>query len=134
MFLRSTIFALLALCTAASCVSHRNTKDVDLLTYHPWKYEKAGFGSDDDGIFNALDPAIAGNEKDNLVIFCKDGTGYKTGSDSLPFMWSFQNNDSTIYFQDQYYRVKMLTNNRLEIYSAQPLGGDSNRYTIIFSR
>src|ERR1700748_3328735 len=84
-------------------------KDIDLLTNTPWKYEKAGFG-DDDGNFNALDPQIAGSEKDNTLFFRKDGTGYseqavlkgKQGSpDSLPFIWAFQNNDSTIYFQNQ---------------------------------
>jgi hypothetical protein len=51
-------------------------KDLDLLTNTPWKYEKAGFDSNDDGIFDALDPRIAGSEKDNTIIFCKDGTGY----------------------------------------------------------
>ncbi len=40
------------------------------------RYEKAGF-DDDDGTFDALDPRIAGSEKDNAVIFCKDGTGYQ---------------------------------------------------------
>src|SRR5579863_6209296 len=53
-----------------------NRKDLDLLTNQPWKYEKAGFDSNDDGIFDALDPRIAGSEKDNSIIFCKDGTGY----------------------------------------------------------
>ena len=133
MFLKSTIFALFAVCTAASCTSHRSMKDVDLLTHNPWKYEKAGFGSDDDGIFNALDPVIAGKEKDDLIVFCKDGTGYKTGTDSLPFMWAFQNNDSTIYFQDQYYKVRVLTRARLEMYADQKLGGNNTRYTIILT-
>ena len=102
-------------------------KDLDLLTNTPWKYEKAGFDSNDDGIFDALDPRIAGSEKDNTIIFCKDGTGYsalgpnsqlgtkasKVNPDSLPFMWAFQNNDSTIYFQDQYYKIRILDKHRL---------------------
>ena len=44
---------------------HGDRQDVDLLTNTPWNYEKAGFDSNDDGIFDALDPRIAGSEKDN---------------------------------------------------------------------
>ena len=109
-------------------------KDLDLLTNTPWKYEKAGFDSNDDGIFDALDPRIAGSEKDNTIIFCKDGTGYsaiKSSPDSLPFIWAFQNNDSTIYFQDQYYKIRTLNRHRLEIYADQKFGANSTRYIII---
>jgi hypothetical protein len=120
-------------------------KDLDLLTNTPWKYEKAGFDSNDDGIFDALDPRIAGSEKDNTIIFCKDGTGYsalgpnsqlgskasKVNADSLPFMWAFQNNDSTIYFQDQYYKIRTLDKHRLEIYADEKFGGVDTRYIII---
>jgi hypothetical protein len=115
-------------------------KDVEVLTGSPWKYEKAGF-DDDDGTFNALDPQIVGSDRDNIIFFCKDGTGYSRISrrtagmpDRLPFMWSFQNNDSTIYFQNQYYRVKVLTQQRLEMYADQRYGGQSTRYTIILKR
>lgn len=109
-------------------------KDLDLLTNTPWKYEKAGFDSNDDGIFDALDPRIAGSEKDNTIIFCKDGTGYsaiKSSPDSLPFIWAFQNNDSTIYFEDQYYKVRTLNRHRLEIYADQKFGEVSTRYIIV---
>ena len=120
-------------------------RDLDLLTHTPWKYEKAGFDSNDDGIFDALDPRIAGSEKDNTIIFCKDGTGYsalgpnselgskltKGSPDSLPFIWAFQNNDSTIYFEDQYYKIRTLTRHRLEIYADEKLGNNSTRYIII---
>ncbi len=143
MFSKWTIFALFAVSTATGCTpGGSSAKDMDLLTGSPWKYEKAGFGSDDDGVFDALDPRIAGNEKDNMIIFCKDGTGYlqRPGiikdkpPDSLPFLWTFQNHDSSIYFQDQYYKIKTFTHNRLEIYSDQKFGNMSNRYTIIFRR
>ena len=132
--------------SVTGCSDKSGTKrDVDLLTNTPWKYEKAGFDSNDDGIFDALDPNIAGSEKDNTIIFCKDGTGYsalgptskfglrsgKGTSDSLPFIWAFQNGDSTIYFQDQYYRVRTLTRHRLEIYADQKWGGVNTRYIII---
>ena len=44
----------------AGCAGrHGSRKDLDLLTRMPWKYEKAGFDSNDDGIFDALDPNIA---------------------------------------------------------------------------
>jgi hypothetical protein len=122
-----------------------SASDLELLTNTPWKYEKAGFDSNDDGIFDALDPSIAGSEKDNTIIFCKDGTGYsalgpnsqlgskpgKGASDSLPFIWAFQNNDSTIYFQDQYYKVRILDRHRLEIYADEKLGEVNTRYIII---
>jgi hypothetical protein len=116
-------------------------RDMDLLTGSPWKYEKAGFDSDDDGNFDALDPRIAGCDKDTRIIFRPDGTGMLeasaikckiAGPDKLPFMWAFQNNDSTIYFQDQYYRVRSLTKNRFEIYADQKLGQLNTRYIIIF--
>jgi hypothetical protein len=121
--------------------AHSSGHDLELLTHIPWKYEKAGFGSDQSGVFNALDPRIAGCESDNMIVFRPDGTGSLdegvikckvSDPDSLPFMWSFQDNDSTIYFQDQYYKVRALTDDRFEIYADQHLGGVSTRYTIIF--
>jgi hypothetical protein len=147
MILKWTIFTLLTtgIFTTGCYSKNSSGKDLDLLTHTPWKYEKAGFDSNDDGIFDALDPSIAGSEKDNTIIFCKDGTGYsalgpnselgskltKGSPDSLPFIWAFQNNDSTIYFQDQYYKIRTLTRHRLEIYADQKLGANSTRYIII---
>ncbi len=145
MFSKRTILALTVSLSFAGCGGHSSSsRDLELLTGTPWKYERAGFDSDDDGIFDALDPRIAGGEKDNTIIFRTDGTGslvegkLKGNSSerrsevrSLPFMWSFQNNDSTIYFQDQYYKVQALTNNRLEIYADQKLGGINTRYIIV---
>jgi hypothetical protein len=131
MYNRWTIFTLLiaAGLSVTGCLDKRGTKkDLDLLTNTPWKYEKAGFDSNDDGIFDALDPRIAGSEKDNTIIFCKDGTGT---INSLPFIWAFQNRDSTIYFQDQYYRVRILNRHRLEIYADEKWGGVNTRYIII---
>jgi hypothetical protein len=107
---------------------HGDRQDVDLLTNTPWNYEKAGFDSNDDGIFDALDPRIAGSEKDNAITFCKDGTGTQN---SLPFSWSFQKGDSVIYFQDQYYKVRTLNRHRLEIYADEKWGGVNTRYIII---
>ncbi|SRR5258708_5219796 len=131
-----------SLTLGACSVRHSSGHDLDLLTHSPWKYEKAGFDSDDDGVFDALDPRIAGCEKDYRIIFRADGTGTLqegvikcriSDPDSLPFIWSFQNNDSTIYFEDQYYRIQALTDNRFEIYADQSLGGSNTRYIIVFS-
>jgi predicted small secreted protein len=143
MYSKWTILTLLSASLSVTGCSTKESsgRDVELLTGNPWKYERAGFDSDDDGIFDALDTLIAGGEKDNTIIFRKDGTGYTqaggvryktTGPDSLPFMWAFQNNDSTIYFQDQYYRVRSLTRNRFEIYADQKFGAVSTRYIIVF--
>jgi len=145
MISKRTIFALTVSLSFAGCGGHpSSTHDLDLLTGTPWKYEKAGFDSDENGIFDALDPRIDGGEKDNTIIFKKDGTGslvegrIKARSSekllearTFPFMWSFQNNDSTIYFQNQYYRVRALTKSRLEIYVDQKLGGVNTRYIIV---
>jgi hypothetical protein len=140
MLTKWTILGIAACVFAAGCANRVSSgKDLELLTGSPWKYEKAGFDADE-GSFDALDPRIAGNERENTIIFCKDGTGYsefahrsKTGNpDSLPFIWAFQNNDSTIYFEDQYYKVRILSPHRLEIYADQKLGSMSTRYTIIF--
>jgi hypothetical protein len=147
MISKSTIFLFIAASLAISCSNKGATKkDVDLLTATPWKYEMAGFGSGDDGNFDALDPTIAGSEKDNTIIFRKDGTGCiqqtfsqqtfsqqtSRSKDGFPFIWAFQN-DSIIYFQDQYYKVRVLSRHRLEIYADQRLGGSSTRYTIVLS-
>jgi hypothetical protein len=135
-------FVLPASLLLSSC--HPNASfghDVDLLTRTPWKYEKAGFDSNKDGVFDALDPRIAGCENDNTIVFRPDGTGLleeglikckPADPDSLPFMWAFQDNDSTIYFQDQYYRIRALNSDRFEIYADQNMGGISTRYIIIF--
>src|SRR5262249_28725884 len=138
MLIRGTIlvFAAFVFGGGSSC-RNRSGKDLEVLTNRPWKYERAGFDGEG-GSFDALDPRNAGNENDNTIIFCKDGTGYsqfphrsRAGSpDSLPFIWS-QPNDSTIYFQDQYYKVRVLTPRRLEIYADQHFGGTSTRYTIV---
>jgi hypothetical protein len=140
-YAKSILSLLLASLSLAACSwSDNSGKKLKLLTHSPWKYERAGFGSDDGGIFNALDPRIAGCEMDNTIIFRMDGSGtLQEGAikcklsdpDSLPFMWSFQNNDSTIYFQDQYYKVQVLNNDRLVIYADQNLGGVNTRYTIV---
>lgn len=135
----TVIMTLTAGILATGCTNRKASgKDLDLLTGTPWRYEKAGFDNDD-GTFDALDPRIAGSEKENTIIFCKDGTGYsefsrksRTGNpDSLPFMWAFQNGDSTIYFQDTYYKVRELSPNRFEIYADQHIGGNITRYTIV---
>ncbi|HEV9035799.1 MAG TPA: hypothetical protein VGQ51_04240 [Puia sp.] len=138
MFSKWTILAVTAGILSGCLRSNSSGKDVEVLTGSPWKYEKAGFDNDD-GTFDALDPQIG--DRDNTIIFCKDGTGYSRIArravgmpDTLPFMWSFQNGDSTIYFQNQYYRVKLLTRQRLEIYADQRYGGTSTRYTIILKR
>jgi hypothetical protein len=137
---RWTILALAAglFCKCSHTAS--SGKDVEVLTGSPWKYEKAGFDNDD-GTFDALDPQIAGGDRDNTIIFCKDGTGYSQLArravgmpDTLPFLWAFQNGDSTIYFQNQYYKVKLLTQRRLEIYADQRYGGTNTRYTIVLKR
>jgi len=147
MNVNSTIITLIFAVLAVTGCSGRNGngKDVELLTNTPWKYEKAGFDSNDDGIFDALDPRIAGSEKDNRIIFCKDGTGYselgpnskmssksaKGAPESLPFIWAFQNSDSCIYFQDQYYKIRTLNKHRLEIYADEKYGNVNSRYIII---
>ena len=117
----------LANCTEKSASGH----DVELLTGTPWKYEQAGIYTDDadeDANFDALDPRIAGCEKNNSVVFHSDGTG---SDNLLPFVWSLQNNDSTIYFQDRYYKVKTLSDSRLIMYADQKLGKAHTRYTIV---
>ena len=123
-----TLFIAAGLSATGCSDKHGSGTDMDLLTKTPWKYEKAGFDSNGDGVFDALDPRITGSENDNTIVFCKDGTGTQN---SLPFIWSFQNGDSTIYFQDQYYRVRTLNSHRLEIYADQKFGGVSSRYIII---
>ncbi|HEY6900721.1 MAG TPA: hypothetical protein VI233_08770 [Puia sp.] len=136
--MKTTILSFVAGLLVIGCSNRgSSTRDVDLLTATPWKYEKAGFGSGEEGVFDALDPRIAGSEKDNTIIFRKDGTGFTqtvSRMDKLPFMWALQNHDSTIYFQDQYYKIRTLTRHRFEIYADQKLGNNNTRYTIVLSR
>jgi hypothetical protein len=116
--------------------SNARSREVQLLTGTPWKYEQAGFSTEEKDAdedetwssFNALDPRINGQDKDNLVIFQPDGTGY---DNRLPFTWSLQNNDSIIYFQDQYYKVKTLTRKKLVLSAEDKLGNAETHYTIV---
>ena len=140
MLTKWTILTFTAGVFLTSCFNRESSGKDQVLTGSPWKYEKAGF-NDDEGTFDALDPRIAGSERENVIIFRKDGTGYSqfahrstTGNpDSFPFIWAFQN-DSTIYFQDQYYKVRVLTPQRLELYADQKLGDLNTRYTIVLTR
>ena len=142
----SKLTILVALSTSlslAGCSGHSSSaRDMELLTGTPWKYEKAAFDTDDedDIHFDALDPRIMGFVKDYTVVFRSDGTGALKetrarskhhGPDSLPFFWSFQNKDSLLYFQDQYYRIQTLTNEHLIIYADHKLKGVNSRYTIV---
>jgi len=130
-----TILAISISLTLGGC--HNTSRhNMDLLTGSPWKSEKAGFNTETEDD----DPRIIGFEKDYAIVFRTDGTGALKETrarnkhhnpDSLPFFWSFQNNDSVLYFQDQYYKVQALTNDRLIIYADQRLGSDHSRYTII---
>lgn len=142
MLLKWTIIALSASLAFSAC-SERYGRDTELLTHSPWQYEKAAFDSDDENgtSFNALDPRIIGFEKEYSIVFRADGTGalkdakaktkHHPFPDSLPFLWSFKNNDSLLYFQDQYYRVQTLNNDHLIIFADHKLGGVSSRYTIV---
>jgi hypothetical protein len=143
MFFPWVLVAVIPLGFSQVSCAHRSKSghDLELLTHRPWKYEKAGFDSDEDGVFDALDPSISGCEIDNTVVFKSDGTGSlqegvikckSSDPDILPFMWAFSNNDSSIYFQDQYYKVRALDNDHFEIYADQCLGESKTRYTIIF--
>ncbi|HTQ26488.1 MAG TPA: hypothetical protein VMI35_00095 [Puia sp.] len=113
-----------------------------LLTRAAWKYEKMGFDSDEDGYIDVLDSRVSDCEKDDLTIFRPDGSGvFQSGrikcdpSDppSLPFTWLLENHDSSIYFEEQYFRIKTLTDSHLEIYHDETLAGSDVRYIIAFT-
>lgn len=137
-----TILILLISLGQGSC-RNASGHDTELLTHSPWIYEKAAFNTDDNeeaAQFDALDPRIIGFIKDYTVIFKADGTGTLKESntrgkhqriDSFPFLWSFQQKDSLLYFQDQYYRVQTLTSDHLIIYADHKLKGVHSRYTIV---
>jgi hypothetical protein len=121
--------ALVTGCSQSNASKH----DLQLLTSNPWQYEQAGFSTDDkqddeSASFNALAPALSGSNNENFVIFHSDGTG---SDNRLPFTWAFQNNDSILFFQDRYYMVKSLTNNRLVMYADQKRGPIHTHYTIV---
>src|ERR1700759_2081142 len=111
MFSKWTILVISISLTLGGC-HDTSARNMELLTHSPWKYEKAGFDTEsdddeDDASFNALDPRIIGFEKDYYIVFRTDGTGALKESrakskhpnpDSLPFFWSFKNNDSLLYF------------------------------------
>jgi hypothetical protein len=111
-----------------------------LLTHSPWHYEKAGFDSDQDGYIDVLDPRIDDCEKDDLIIFNRDGSGsFNTGSRKcdpsdppiLPFLWSFENNARSMYFDDQNFTIETLSASRLEMYSYRQAAGITSKYLII---
>jgi hypothetical protein len=142
MSMKWTILSILSASLALGSCRSSSGRDMELLTNSPWIYEKAAFNTDDeeDVHFDALDPRIMGFVKDYTVVFRQDGTGALRESntngkhhriDSFPFIWSFQNKDSLLYFQDQYYRVQTLTNDHLIIYADHKVKGVHSRYTIV---
>lgn len=124
-----------------NCGSNNSQKSrYELLTNMAWKYEKAGFDSNQDGYIDVLDPKISGCERDDLILFNKDGTGsFNIGgircdiSDppSLPFMWAFENRENAIYFQEQHFQIKILSRSRLEMITYQHSGDITTKYMII---
>jgi hypothetical protein len=113
-----------------------------LLTRSGWKYQKMGFESAKDGYIDVLDSHNSDCEKTDITIFNPDGSGYLQSESvkydpsdppSLPFRWSFENNASDIYFEEQHFKVKTLSESRLEIYQDERIGGDEIRYIIAFS-
>jgi len=111
-----------------------------LLTNAAWKYEKAGFDSNEDGYIDVLDPKIAGCESDDIILFNPDGTGsFNIGgmkcdpSDppSLPFIWSFEDKGNAMFFQEQHFIIKTLSVSRLEMFAYQHFSGITTKYMII---
>jgi hypothetical protein len=112
----------------------------ELLTRTAWKYEMAGFDSNQDGYIDVLDPKIADCESDDIIRFNSDGTGsFNIGgikcdpSDppSLPFMWSFENKENVLFFQEQHFKIKTLSDSRLEMFTYQYNAGISTKYMIV---
>jgi hypothetical protein len=115
---------------------------ITLLTREGWKFKKIGVESEKQGYIDLLDSRVSDFEKDDITIFNPDGSGMQqTGSiksdpsdpPSLPFNWSFENNASGIYFEEQHFKVKTLSENKLEIYRDERLDGEDRRYVIAFS-
>jgi hypothetical protein len=139
---KSMILFLPIAMVAANCNKKSSAQSkMGLLTKAAWRYEKAGFDSNHEGVMDALDPRIADCQKDDITIFYADGSGSFDGSSlkcdasdpsSLPFFWSFQNNAKTIYFQEQNFTIKTLSDKKLEIYTTQDFGGIKTNYTIVF--
>jgi hypothetical protein len=132
-------FALGLLC--ATCGEKNSDKSKsELLTKAAWKYEKAGFDSNQDGYIDVLDPRIAGCESDDIILFNRDGTGsFNIGGikcdpndpPSLPFVWSFENKENAMYFQEQHFVIKTLSPSRLEMFTYQIDAGITTKYMII---
>jgi hypothetical protein len=124
-----------------ACGKNNSSKSrSELLTNASWKYEKAGFDSNLDGYIDVLDPKIADCESDDIILFNPDGTGsFNIGgikcdpSDppSLPFMWSFEDKERAMYFQEQHFIIKTLSPSRLEMFTYQNYAGISTKYLII---
>jgi hypothetical protein len=134
-------FILIGATLAATCGKNGSQKSKsELLTHAPWKYEKAGFDSNQDGYIDVLDPKISGCQRDDIILFNRDGTGsFNIGGtkcelsdpSSLPFIWSFEDKGNAIYFQEQHFRIMTLSSSRLEMFAYQQSGTTRTKYMII---
>jgi hypothetical protein len=55
-----------------------------------------------------------------------------TDPPALPFTWLLENHDSSIYFEEQYFKIKTLSDTKLEIYHDEDIDGNDIRYIIAF--
>ena len=133
------IFPLGLICAGCGRINSQKSRS-KLLTNASWKYEKAGFDSNQDGYIDVLDPKIADCESDDIILFNPDGTGsFNIGgikcdpSDppTLPFMWSFEDKENAMYFQEQHFIIKTLSDSRLEMFTYQHSAGITTKYMII---
>ena len=144
MYNRSALAVILGLASLLSQGCRQTAVDkakTALLTRAAWKYQKIGFDSKEDGYIDVLGSRLEDCAKDDITIFNADGSGTcQTGPlkcdpadpTALPFRWSFENHDSTLYFEEQHFKVKTLSENKLEIYNEEHLGGTNVRYIISF--
>jgi hypothetical protein len=133
------VFFPAVLCSSCGKNNSEKTRS-ELLTKTGWKYEKAGFDSNQDGYIDVLDAKISDCESDDIIQFNPDGTGsFNIGSmkcdpsdpPSLPFMWSFEDKENAMYFQEQHFIIKTLSSSRLEMFTYQNYGGITTKYMII---
>ena len=130
--MRKLNFALLLAAFAfGSCDKGEDSKSgptkTDLITKAAWKYDHAALDINKDGQIDTDLPAgyVTACEKDNTILFKKDGTGVadegpskcdQGDAQSTDFNWSFENGEQNIVFAQSIFttidgNVKILTLN-----------------------
>lgn len=135
---------LLAAVSLLSCRKEtvNSAANVHLLTQASWSYDEFGIDQNLDGLID-IPEGFEDCAMDDLVKFDTGGSGnfdqgasfcYPDFPQSLPFDWSFQNNDTQIEYGGTLHTILTLSETQLAIYTEEDNGGSAVRHILVYRR